>query len=371
MKPRSTRLALVVCLLVGSFGAVAAQTPAAVAGAAIPGAQPASVIPQFVKFAGTLLDLNGKPLSGIQGVTFALYKDQQGGAPLWLETQNVRADSNGHYSVMLGSTTAEGLPADVFSSGDARWLGAQPAGQPEQARVMLLSVPYALKAGDAQTLGGLPASAFMLSVPTPSATPATASGAPANSAGTNSPATSTDVTTAGGTVNMLPLFSTATNIQNSIVSQTGAGATGKIGINIAAPAATLDVNGTANIRGALTSPATGAATAAAGKNSHPQDFIASVFNSTTSTAVPQKFQWQAQAVNNNTANASGTLNLLYASGVAAPAQTGLSINSKGVLTFAAGQVFPIPGAGVTNAMLAHPSLTVTAGTALTEEAWSR
>lgn len=31
---------------------------------------------------------------------------------------------------------------------------------------MLLSVPYALKAGDVQTLGGLPASAFMLSVPT-------------------------------------------------------------------------------------------------------------------------------------------------------------------------------------------------------------
>jgi trimeric autotransporter adhesin len=70
-------------------------------------------------------------------------------------------------SIMLGSTTAaEGLPVDVLSSGDARWLGVQPAGQPEQARVMLLSVPYALKAGDVQTLGGLPASAFMLSVPT-------------------------------------------------------------------------------------------------------------------------------------------------------------------------------------------------------------
>lgn len=169
MKPCSRRLALVVCLLVGSFGAVAAQTPVADAGAAVPGLQPASVIPQFVKLAGTLLDLNGKPLTGIVGVTFALYVDQQGGAPLWLETQNMRADSNGHHSVMLGSTTAEGLPADVFSSGDARWLGAQPAGQPEQARVMLLSVPYALKAGDAQTLGGLLASAFMLSVPTPSA----------------------------------------------------------------------------------------------------------------------------------------------------------------------------------------------------------
>jgi hypothetical protein len=33
---------------------------------------------------------------------------------------------------MMGSTMAEGLPADVFSSGDARWLGVQPAGQPEQ-----------------------------------------------------------------------------------------------------------------------------------------------------------------------------------------------------------------------------------------------
>ncbi len=72
-------------------------------------------------------------------------------------------------SVILGSTAAEGLPDDVFSFGDARWLGVQPAGQPERARVMLLSVPYALKAEDVQTLGGLPDSAFMLSVRTASA----------------------------------------------------------------------------------------------------------------------------------------------------------------------------------------------------------
>ena len=106
---------------------------------------------------------------------------------------------------MLGSTTAAGLPADVFSSGDARWLGVQPAGQPEQARVMLLSVPYALKAGDAQTLGGLPASAFMLSVPAPGAQTSAAPTAATNS-NAASPATSSDVTTTGGTVNTLPLF---------------------------------------------------------------------------------------------------------------------------------------------------------------------
>ena len=34
-------------------------------------------------------------------------------------------------------------------------------GSEEEPRVALVSVPYAVKAGDAQTLGGLPASAFM------------------------------------------------------------------------------------------------------------------------------------------------------------------------------------------------------------------
>lgn len=41
----------------------------------------------------------------------------------------------------------------------------QPEGQAEQPRVSLLSVPYALRAADAQTVGGLPASAFVLAAP--------------------------------------------------------------------------------------------------------------------------------------------------------------------------------------------------------------
>jgi Chaperone of endosialidase len=337
MKPCCARLALILCLA----GITSIATAQSAAGTPAPStSQPSSVVPQLVRISGTLSDLNGKPLTGVQGVTFALYKDQQGGAPLWLETQSVRADSKGHYSVMLGSTTAEGLPADVFSSGDARWLGVQPASQPEQARVMLLSVPYALKAGDAQTLGGLPPSAFMLSVPVDNAQ--TADAATANSS-TPPPPVATDVTTTGGTVNTLSLFSTATNIQNSIVTQTGAGETGKIGINTGAPGATLDVNGTANVRGSLTLPATGTAAAAGGKNSQPQDFIASVFNSTTSTAVPQKFQWQAEPLNNDKSTATGTLNLLYASGSAVPAETGLKISNSGLFTFAKGQTFPGTG----------------------------
>jgi len=47
----------------------------------------------------------------------------------------------------------------------AHWLGVQTDGQNEQPRVLQVSAPYALKAGDAQALGGLPASAFVLAAP--------------------------------------------------------------------------------------------------------------------------------------------------------------------------------------------------------------
>jgi hypothetical protein len=127
------------------------------------------VVPAMVKFTGTLNDINGKPLTGTVGVTFFLYKDQNGLAPLWMETQNVQADKNGHYSVMLGSGTSHGLPTEAFTAGEARWLGVQPSDQAEQPRVVLVSVPYALKALDAETLGGRPVSAFMVAPPSGSA----------------------------------------------------------------------------------------------------------------------------------------------------------------------------------------------------------
>jgi hypothetical protein len=204
------------CLLICSLLSFAQQP------AAVPATN--AVVPPLVKFSGVLSDLNGKPLSGTVGVTFALYKDQQGGAPLWLETQNVQVDRSGHYSVMLGSTSSAGLPAEIFAGGEARWLGFQPQGQAEQPRVLLLSVPYALKAGDAQTLGGLPSSAFVLAAPPTAGSTVAAAGATGSgstSASGVAPATSLDVTTTGGTVSTLPMFSTSSNIQNSILTQTG------------------------------------------------------------------------------------------------------------------------------------------------------
>jgi len=60
-------------------------------------------------------------------VTSALYKDQAGGAAIWLETQNVSLDEYGRYTVLLGATKSDGLPMELFTSGEARLCGAFPS----------------------------------------------------------------------------------------------------------------------------------------------------------------------------------------------------------------------------------------------------
>jgi trimeric autotransporter adhesin len=327
---------LVIALLMASAG-LAQQIPAT--------AVTATPVPHLVSYSGTLKDSNGKPVIGITGVTFLLYRDAQGGAPLWMETQNIKPDSAGRYIAQLGATRGEGLPPETFMTGEARWLAVQPAGAPEQPRVLLVAVPYAMKAADAETIGGLPPSAFMLAVSPRSGAAGTGDDAATSNPAPGAPPPASNVTTSGGTLNALPLWTTATNVQSSAITQTGSGATAKIGIGITAPAAVLDVKGSEYVRGALTLPAIGNATATAGKNSQPQDFIASSFSNVISTGVSQKFQWQAEPVANDTANPSGTLNLLYGLGATTPAETGLKLATNGQITFASGQTFPGTGPG--------------------------
>jgi hypothetical protein len=346
-----------------------------------------TVVPTLVNFGGKLTDINGKPLVGTVGVTFYLYKDSQDQTPLWMESQNVQCDNHGVYSVTLGSTKSEGLPTDVFVSGEARWLGVKIDNQAEQPRVLLVSVPYALKAADAQTVGGLPPSAFVL------ATPAAVSTTNYSSSPAAVALPPSGAVTGTGTVNFVPLWDSTSDIVSSVIFQSGSGSSAKIGIGTTTPAVTLDVKGTSTVRGVLTLPATGTATASTSFNSQPLSLAASVFNSSNGTAAPQNFRLLAEPVGNDTASASGTLNLQFASGSNPFNETGLKIASNGQITFASGQTFPGTGSGtvtsvgsgsgltggpitssgalsvatggITNAMLQNSSVTITPGTDLT------
>jgi trimeric autotransporter adhesin len=310
-----------------------------------------SGVPRLVNFSGSVIDAHGKAMPGVTGITLAIYKDQSGGVPLWLETQTVTADAKGHYTVQLGATKSEGLPVDLFSSNESRWLGVQVSGQEEQPRVLLLSVPYALKAADSETLGGFPASAFMLAAPSAIGLSSIAVSGATNSSTASDPLLAS--ITGSGAVDFLPLWTSTSAIGNSALFQSGTGSASKIGINTTTPTATLDVKGTETVRGALTLPATAAATATTGKTSQSLNLVASSFNSNSGTAVNQTFRWQAEPAGNDTNTTSGTLNLLFGSGANAPAETGLNIANNGKITFVSGQGFP------------HIIAGVTAGTALT------
>ena len=69
-----------------------------------------AVVPHLIRFGGNLVDIEGKPLSGTLGVTFSIYKDQTGGAPLWMEVQNVKSDTKGHYVALLDQPSKTVFP---------------------------------------------------------------------------------------------------------------------------------------------------------------------------------------------------------------------------------------------------------------------
>ena len=122
-----------------------------------------AAVPRVVKLSGVLTDSIGRPLSGEVQVIFTLYKHETDEEPLWTETQRLQPDKQGAYTALLGSTQTDGVPSELFRSDEARWLGVQVEGQPQQSRVLLVSVPYALKAVEAEKLGGKSVSDFVLS----------------------------------------------------------------------------------------------------------------------------------------------------------------------------------------------------------------
>ena len=156
-------LYVVMAFLFGAAGLQAQQNQATSDGSSGSSSGAVAAVPRLIKFSGVVKDGRGEPLgSAVVRLTFAVYEEQQGGAALWAETQAVELDEQGRYNVLLGATRSDGLPVELFPAGKARWLGVQAEGRDEDLRVLLVSVPYALKAEDAAMLGGRRASDFVL-----------------------------------------------------------------------------------------------------------------------------------------------------------------------------------------------------------------
>ncbi len=185
--------------------------------------------PKLVRFSGSLQPTIGRTTGGVESVTLAVYREQSGGAPLWQEVQNADVDSEGRYSLLMGSTLNEGVPTELFASGEPRWLGVQVnrPGEVEQSRVLLVSVPYALKASDAETLGGKPASAYALASGPTVAAANTAAGANGTS-GSTAPVTTNAVKprVSAGSPGFIGVFTNSTDLGNSVIQQ----ANGTIGV---------------------------------------------------------------------------------------------------------------------------------------------
>lgn len=118
--------------------------------------------PAVLRINGVLETAPGVPRTGTVVVVASLYNTPQDAASLWSEAHTVTLDASGRYSIIIGSLTDGGLPADYFKSTSARYLGIGVQGEVEQPRTLIYAVPYAVKAQDADTLGGRTAADFVL-----------------------------------------------------------------------------------------------------------------------------------------------------------------------------------------------------------------
>jgi len=305
----------------------------------------APVVPQQVRYTGKLATRAGDMVEAV----FHIYAAAEGGEPLWTETQKVTIGEDGSYSVLLGSADPNGLPQTVFAGGVARWLGVSVERGVEQDRVMLASVPYAMKSADAEALAGHSAADFVTQEQL------SALALQSSRAASPSPAFSPETSgtlTGSGTAGTIPLWTGALTQGNSNMVQVGT----EIGINETTPAAMLDVNGTEAVRGTLSLPTAGTATTSKGYQSQTLQFGSSLWSTTSNAPVAQNFSLATIPVGNDTATPSASLLFQYQSGTGTPTGV-LSIGSTGLISFASGQLFPgtITGATAISPLIAGVS----------------
>lgn len=181
---------------------------------------------RMLRMNGVRRAADGRSAGPVETVTYSIYDQEAGGSPLWQETQNVSVDSQGRYSLLLGAVTRDGIPPELFATGAPRWVGVQWQGLAEAPRYLLTTVPYALNASVADTLGGRPATDFLLS---PQGRTRTSTGT-GQIAGAATPG-NLIFPTSLGTAGRIGKFFNSTDLGDSVMFESG----GMIGLGTTAP----------------------------------------------------------------------------------------------------------------------------------------
>jgi hypothetical protein len=320
MDPRRLIHRLVAGML-ASFAILAANSFAQEPAGTSQAAAPAAVVPQTIRFSGLAPNRAGDDVEAV----FNIYAGDQGGEPVWSEKQTVKVGADGRYSVLLGSASQGGLPQSVFADGQARWVGVSIERGEERPRTLLVSVPYAMKSADAETLAGRRAEEFVTQAQLSATAKSLATKAAALAIPMQAP-------TGSGTAGYLPVWTGSSTLGNSFILQTGTATAPLIGIGIAKPGTTLDVMGGAAFRDAVVLLWPTAATRAAAVPSPLVSLVAQNFSSELSESIRQTFSWQVYPGPNNVATPSGSLQLLYGLGFTSPTPVGFSVASNGFVT---------------------------------------
>lgn len=111
--------------------------------------------PHIISYQGMLYGTNEQPVEERNyKMVFTIYDEPENGNALWTETFNEVLVAGGQFSVYLGGTNPIELPFD-----HPYFLGIKVENEPElQPRSFLAATPFSLKASDANTIAGIPAS---------------------------------------------------------------------------------------------------------------------------------------------------------------------------------------------------------------------
>src|SRR5687767_6358871 len=127
MRRISTALVTLVCVLSSLVTALGQSAPSV-------------TVPRLIQIAGTFQPVDGRPPAAVELLTVSIYAEADGGLPVWQERQSVTVvPTTGRFTLLLGASYPDGIPAEVFGAGQAQWMSLlfERLGEAEQPRVRI------------------------------------------------------------------------------------------------------------------------------------------------------------------------------------------------------------------------------------------